>query len=323
MDDARRRPLPLHLLLAALTCTLITACAAPAPLRERNTPPGLDQTAAAGVRGTHTMTHDGRERSWLTYVPAGFDDPAAVLLIFHGSGDDALGIRGWLGTYFELIAEEHNVVIAYPSGYQYNWNECRREGRWPAKDENIDDVGFARAIVDRLESDLGSGAVDRERVFAAGYSSGGHMAMRMGREADDLIRAIAVVAANPPTPDNQTCRDQTTPMPALFIAGVQDIVNPFTGGEVRVSGPGGSRGTVLSTPVGAQWYADVNRATGPHPVASPAGVRITDWTGDHPVRLIAVENEGHNFPVSTLHAPNEIWQFLDRVSRDRPPPGPA
>ncbi|WP_425310220.1 PHB depolymerase family esterase [Ammonicoccus fulvus] len=315
MDDAGRRPLSLLLLLAIACLTLVTSCATPyGGLRDPQPAPGVDQPAEAGSRGTHTMTHDGLERTWLTYVPAGLDEPAAVVLMFHGSGDDALGIRGWVGSYFERIADEHNVIIAYPNGHQFNWNECRREGRWPAKDNNVDDVGFARAIVDRLETDLGRGAIDRDRVFASGYSSGGHMAMRMGREADDLISGIAVVSANPPAPDNQTCRDQSSPMPALFITGVQDSVNPYEGGEVRVSGPGGSRGMVMSADAGAQWYADVNHASGPRPVASPASVRITDWTGDHPVRLVAVENEGHNFPLSTHHAPNEIWQFLDALS---------
>lgn len=315
MDDSGRHPRPLALLWALLACmALLTSCAAPSlGLRDPQPTPGIDEPARPGTRGTHTMTHDGLDRTWLTYVPADLDEPAAVLLMFHGSGDDALGIRAWVGSYFERIADEHNVIIAYPSGHEFNWNECRREGRWAAKEHDIDDVGFGRAIVDRLETDLGRGAVDRDRIFASGYSSGGHMAMRMGREADDLVSAIAVVSANPPTPDNQTCRDQSAPMPALFITGVQDSVNPYQGGEVRVSGPGGSRGTVMSAPAGAQWYADVNRASGPHPVASPPSVRITDWTGDHPVRLVAVENEGHNFPLSTHHAPNEIWQFLASI----------
>lgn len=275
--------------------------------------PGTTQVAGQGELTSHAATFDGVERTWLTYVPNSLDGPAPVILLFHGSGDVAVGIRAWVGSYFERIADQNGAIIAYPDGFQSNWNECRAEGRWPAKERDLDDVGFGRAIVDRLERDLGAGSVDRDRVFAAGYSSGGHMAMRMGREADDLVSAIAVVAANPPTPENQACEDQTAPMPAIFIEGMRDSVNPFEGGEVRVVGPGGSRGNVMSALDGAQSYADNNGAAGPVPVASPDRVHITEWTGDHPVRLVAVEDEAHNFPLSTIHGPNRIWEFLAAV----------
>ena len=298
-------------LILTVVLVLLSACTAPGggTLGGRS-PTGADETAQPGTLSSHVTHIDGVDRSWLTYVPPDLDGPAAVIVLFHGSGDTAAGIRAWVGSYFERIADDHGVIVAYPDGFEHNWNECRRHGQWPAKERELDDVGFARSIIDRLDTDLGPGAVDRDRVFAAGYSSGGHMAMRMGREADDLISALAVVAAHPPVPDNQRCADQRTPMPALFISGMRDSVNPFDGGEVRVFGPGGSRGQVMSAHEGAQWYADLNHATGPTPISGPAGVHIMQWVGDHPVRLVAVENEAHNFPLATLHGPSEIWDFL-------------
>lgn len=316
MDDARRRPRALAALTASLTPVLLTACTTLSGITSQpQISPGINEVARQGSLSSHTTSLDGLDRTWMTYVPAKLDGPAAVIVLFHGSGDTAQGIRAWVGSYFERIADENGVVIAYPDGHEYNWNECRREGSWAAKKQQLDDVGFARTIVDRLETDLGRGSVDRDRVFAAGYSSGGHMAMRMGREADDLVSAIAVVAANPPAPDNQICDDQDSPMPALFIQGMQDNVNPFEGGEVRVFGPGGSRGHVMSAAAGAQWYADVNHAGLPAPVAGPDRVQITEWAGEHPVRLVAVENEAHNFPLASFHAPNAIWEFLDEAVR--------
>ncbi|WP_432559779.1 alpha/beta hydrolase family esterase [Granulicoccus sp. GXG6511] len=315
MDDARRRPRALAALTASLTLVFLTACTtlsgiSPSP----RTSPGINEVARQGALSSHTASLNELDRTWLTYVPARLDGPAAVIVLFHGSGDTAQGIRAWVGSYFERIADENGVIIAYPDGYEHNWNECRREGRWAAKERELDDVGFARTIIDRLEGDLGRGAIDRERVFAAGYSSGGHMAMRLGREADDLVSAITIVAANPPAPHNQSCDDQNSPMPALFIQGMQDSVNPFEGGEVRVFGPGGSRGEVMSAEAGAQWYADVNHAGPPTPIAGPDRVHITEWAGEHPVRLVAVENETHNFPLSSFHGPNAMWEFLAQIN---------
>lgn len=310
MDDARRGPRAFAALIISVTLGLLAACTPPSGVTSApGISPGANQRATQGAVSAHTTRVDGLERTWRAYVPDGLDGPAAVIMVFHGSGDTATGIRAWVGSHFERIADENGVIIAYPDGYRHNWNECRRHGQWAAKERQVDDVAFARAMLARLEHDLGPRAVDRDRVLAVGYSSGGHMAMRVGREADDLVSGIAVVAASPPTADNQRCADQRTPMPALFIVGMRDSVNPFEGGEVRVVGPGGSRGTVMSAMDGTQWYADVNGAAGPRPVPSRDGVHITEWTGEHPVRLVALEDETHNFPLSTFHAPSEIWAF--------------
>ncbi|MDO5499572.1 MAG: PHB depolymerase family esterase [Propionibacteriaceae bacterium] len=314
MAVAHRRPRAVAVVVAVVAALSLPACSATGVTSPSQTSPGINEIARQGTLSQHTATLDGLERTWQTYVPAHLDGPGAVIVLFHGSGDTAQGIRAWVGSYFERIGDENGVIIAYPDGFESNWNECRREGSWPAKERGLDDVGFARTIVDRLEADLGPGSIDRDRVFAAGYSSGGHMAMRLGREADDLVRAIAVVAANPPVAANQTCADQESPMPAVFIQGVRDTVNPFEGGEVRVFGPGGSRGHVMSATEGAQWYADVNGAGAPTPGSAPDRVQITDWSGDHPVRLVAVADEAHNFPLSSFHGPNGIWAFLDEVA---------
>ena len=63
--------------------------------------------------------------------------------------------------------------------------------------ENIDDVSFIGALIDRFKAGY---AIDAKRVYAFGYSNGGHMAFRLAMEAPDEVAAIAAVAASLPMP---------------------------------------------------------------------------------------------------------------------------
>ena len=58
---------------------------------------------------------------------------------------------------------------------------------------NVDDVGFTRALLDDLAKVAN---VDAKRVFATGISNGGIMCYRLAAELSDRIAAIAPVARN-------------------------------------------------------------------------------------------------------------------------------
>ena len=277
-------------------------------------------TPDAGPLSENSTVVDGLERTWTTYSPGDSPAPdAPVMLVIHGTGDTAAGIRNGIGPEFERLADDHGFTIAYVDGHQNNWNECRVEGDWPAKEDDLDDVELMREIVGELGT--------TGPVFAVGFSSGGHMAMRLALEAPDLVDGAAAVAANPPVPDNQACEVADAPVPMMFVQGREDSINPVDGGEVRVgSGPfAESRGEVLSAVDGAEWFAQRNGvAAGSTPAAVRDGdAETTTWDGSDPVRLVVVDRVGHSFPTLTgrwggdggarYDAPGEIWQFFDGV----------
>lgn len=281
---------------------------------------GADTPAEGGL-ASGTTTLDGLTRTWSVYSPADVSgDPAApVLLVLHGTGDTGSGIRNGIGPDLEQLADEHGFAIAYVDGHQNNWNECRTEGDWPAKELGLDDVGLMREVVDSL------GATGP--VFALGFSSGGHMAMRLALEAPDLVDGVGVVAANPPAPANQACEVAADPLPVMFVQGREDRVNPVDGGEVRVgSGPfARSRGEVMSAVDGARWFAELNEVPGAGraPTRERDGdAEVLTWEGADPVRLVVVDDVGHSFPTlsgrwgrdggARYDAPGEIWRFLSR-----------
>jgi polyhydroxybutyrate depolymerase len=96
-----------------------------------------------------TMRVGDRERSYLAYVPARLPSGAALVIVLHGSGMDGAKMRAWTGYEFDHMADQQGFVVLYPDGYKHNWNDCRKNATFPAKVENIDDMGFIRALIDR------------------------------------------------------------------------------------------------------------------------------------------------------------------------------
>ncbi|MFN3602024.1 MAG: alpha/beta hydrolase family esterase [Dietzia sp.] len=312
-----RRP---SLALAALALVFSTGACATSSVTP--SPPAADRATDSGHLASDSTTLDDLTRTWTVYRPPAAEDPSApVLLVIHGTGDTGSGIRNGIGPDLEQLADEEGFAIVYVDGHENNWNECRLEGDWPAKEEDLDDVGLMREVVDSLGTD--------GPVYAVGFSAGGHMAMRLALEAPDLVDGVAAVAANPPTPENLNCAVDGDPVPIMFVQGREDSINPIDGGEVRVgSGPfAESRGDVLSAVDGAAWFAQHNGVAdgGTNPPASRDGDAETiNWEGPDPVRLVMVDRVGHSFPTlsgrwgrdggARYDAPGEIWRFFSPAS---------
>ncbi|MGO1950946.1 MAG: alpha/beta hydrolase family esterase [Mycobacteriaceae bacterium] len=276
---------------------------------------------------SHSVTVDGLTRTWDLYVPEEPPTkPMPVMLVVHGTGDSAAGVRSGLGPDIEELADTEGFVIAYVDGHANNWNECRAAGMWPAKERNLDDVGFMRQAVTAIGEDLGPDVVDTSWTFAIGFSSGGHMVQRLAYEASDFVSGVAVVNANVPVDDNITCQDTRDPVPVIFIEGREDTINPINGGEV-VFGRGSeavSRGFVRSAVDSAEWFAERNGASSATEPVRDGDAEITDWpatsTGTAPVRLITVDKSGHSFPTATgrwgnsngarYDGPGTVWDFF-------------
>ncbi len=272
-----------------------------------------------------------RQRTYLKYAPARLPPQSALVIALHGSGMDGRRMREWTGYEFDCLADQHGFVVLYPDGYRRNWNDCRKHATFPAKRENIDDMSFIRALIDRLKVEQ---AIDDKRVYAFGYSNGGHMAFRLAIEAPDKIAAVAAVAASLPTPDASSCPQQGRTSRVMLVNGTADPVNPYQGGVVRLFGFASSRGTVLSSKASARSFAERNGITAA-PVAArlpqgrpddPTSVESLTWLDDLKAVccLYTVPGGGHVIPqrafrfprllgktTSALDAPREAVGFFD------------
>lgn len=168
-----------------------TADAAPAPIEDKNLGPSAGCGKKAPPTGVTALTKTvaGKTRTFLRFVPAAYDPktPIAVVYALHGSGGTAERARA----AYDLEAEaKGKAIFVYPQGLPYDAN-FPGDNRWNPT-ENSDDYAF----LDGLEADLEAIAcVDRDRVFAVGFSNGARMTGMLGCYRGDKLRAIATVAA--------------------------------------------------------------------------------------------------------------------------------
>ncbi|WP_243230967.1 PHB depolymerase family esterase [Microbacterium sp. CIAB417] len=230
----------------------------------------------------------------------------ALILVFHGSRQSGEIHRSFTGGAYDALADK-GALVAYLDGYRGNWNDARRESRFPARLAGIDDVTFTRAVIARLHETHG---IDENRVYAIGYSNGGQMVMRLLHEDASPLAGGAIVAATLPEPDSFLLPQVVPaphPVPVLLVHGTADPVVPYAGGRMRrwaqlVFRVGGSS---LSAPETAAYFARRNGITSPPTTRTdvaphPDGTRVerTDWreASHPPVTFVTVHGGGHTVP---------------------------
>jgi polyhydroxybutyrate depolymerase len=215
--------------------------------------PRLSGTVAAG-----SMVINGRTRTYQAYVPKGLAPGSPLVLVMHGSGENATAIRIETGYAFERLADARGFAVVYPNGQNGHWNTCEidRDAQAPG----VDDVGFLTALADKF---IGEAGTDRNRVFAVGLSEGGYMAIRLALEAP-RFRALASVEANLPVPEDFQCKPVTQGAASIIlIHGTKDRLVPFQGGEGSLILGLFKNPKVLSSHATAQYFADLDAIAGP------------------------------------------------------------
>ena len=236
MHPHRASPAALMLLLLALAGCGRQARAVDCAAR----PPTPGEDAACRVPGW--PDRDVLVRLPTTYDPAG-TYPLVVAL--HGGGGDKEGMNpltcgggdeadpGCLSA----VAERERFVVAYPDGVANplgfrSWNQGGdAEGlQCPyACAEGIDDVAYARALLDELGR---VARIDPKRVYFTGFSNGAGMSHRLACELADRIAAVAPVGGANQFALSHPC-EPARPIPVLQIHGAEDPCWPYAGGEAH------------------------------------------------------------------------------------------
>ncbi|MBU1671663.1 MAG: prolyl oligopeptidase family serine peptidase [Actinobacteria bacterium] len=271
----------------------------------------------------------GRERTYVLHVPPGYDEGAgnSLVLAFHGHGGQGENQERLSG--MEAVSDANGFLIAYPDGIDRGWNDGR------GINEGIDDVGFARDLVEKLSAEYG---VDPKRVYATGISNGGFMSFRLACDAPDVFAAVAPVAALMSVPLVESNRS-TTPVSLLLMNGTGDPLVPWEGGQI--GGALGDRGEGISTQASIEyWVALDGCATTPQAARLPDmdpgdGTTVTQYVypggrDSTEVVLCEVTGGGHTWPGGyqymresiigrtsrDLEASEYIWEFFRDHPRD-------
>ena len=142
--------------------------------------------ASATRTSLRTFAITGTERRYALVEPTVLESERhyPLILVFHGDGGDAMSFHdAWP---FERITGK-DAFLAYPDGIHRTWAL--------ETTKNNQDERFAEAVVAEIASHH---PVDRARVFAVGYSSGGFMANVIACHRPGLLRAIASNAGGAP-----------------------------------------------------------------------------------------------------------------------------
>jgi polyhydroxybutyrate depolymerase len=279
------------------------------------------------------LEHGGRARTWIAYLPTKPRAHPPLVIVLHASMGTAERARRVYGYDFDRLAEEHGFLAVYPQGYEGHWNDCKKKGPFAAKAENVDDVGFLHALVDRLVEDHGA---DRAHIYVTGVSNGGAMTLRLALQTPNFARAYASVVSSVPTPENMAMTPKNEPVSVLLMNGTDDPFNPWGGGNVELYGVWGNRGPVLSAQGSIDYFLKLDGLGGPPATTEIPDTDTSDGTtvvrrrwrapGKHRVELIEVQGGGHAVPHPATHGPRllgssnrdfhaarEIWAFFEQA----------
>jgi polyhydroxybutyrate depolymerase len=273
------------------------------------------------------MKHGGLERMYRVHVPRSYVPGKPVPLVFalHGGG----GNMDYQATdeYYGLISksEREGFVVVFPNGYSRlrsgkfaTWNAGNCCGG--ARDENVDDVGFIRQVVDDV---AGRVNVDRGRIYATGMSNGGLMSYRLACEMSDVFSAIAPVAGT----DNTRACSPARAVSVLHIHARNDTHVLFDGG----AGPGARDKSKVtdftSVPATVAKWVGLNGCNStPRRVLDKHGVYCEVYApcrDKAEVQLCVTESGGHSWPgghkprgdeapSQAISANDVMWEFFTR-----------
>ena len=168
-------------------------------------------------------------RSYFLHVPPYYDGskPVPLLVDFHFLGNS--GSQEEQVSPYPTVTDPEGVIIAFPDGQigpggtAWNMGPC-------CVRTDIDDVAFAKALVNQLET---RACIDAKRVYAVGYGVGGGMTHYLGCHGADVFAAIAPVGFDLLEENVDDCKP-TRPITVISFREISDTYAPYAGGSFTV-----------------------------------------------------------------------------------------
>jgi poly(hydroxyalkanoate) depolymerase family esterase len=143
---------------------------------------------------TQSFSCKAGSRSYKLYIPNHKpNNPRPLLIMLHGCKQNPSDFA--VGTRMSTFAETHGMLVAYPAQTQSAnpsvcWNWFNPNHQQPGRGEPAIIAGLTAEIVKSYN-------IDRKKVFVAGLSAGGAMAVVMGETYPELFSAVGVHSGLP------------------------------------------------------------------------------------------------------------------------------
>jgi len=247
-----------------------------------------------------TLKHDARERTYLLHIPPQYDGtrPLPMVMFFHGGMGTAK--HGAASYGWNEKADKEGFFVVYPNGTGpvQTWNVMH--GCGPAFRNNVDDVGFVKALVQDLSAKL---KINPKQIYATGMSNGAMLSHRLAAELPQLFAAAAPVAGSIGGKENASATEKRIPQPAnpvamLIIHGKADHNVMYDGGATQA---GVEKGRIdLSVADAVSFWTKANGCSAPpkKEVSQNGNVIIEKYASESgaDVTLCTIIDGGHAWP---------------------------
>jgi polyhydroxybutyrate depolymerase len=244
-----------------------------------------------------TLSFQGIDRHYLLHNAAK-GKPVPLVVALHAWDQPTDDLRqGWT---MDAVAEREGFAVVYPRSLKGRWSYAdTRSVALPDNAGTVDDLGFIRALIDRLIADR---IADPARIYVAGVSNGALMAWTLACGLADRLAGVAPLLSGMIERQLEQCRPDRQ-LPLIVLAGTEDWTQPYDGWTVS-----GHR--LLSIPESLEFWRRQRGCSWveryfvpPHaPDDRTRAVRV-DWTDcsePAPMRFLRIEGGGHALP---SHAP--------------------
>lgn len=288
---------------------ILTLCAGAMSACTTFSTPQTLNVAAPGATTFHSLKVADDTRTFLLHLPpAAATRRVPLVIVFHGhTGNAAVAHKS---SQMNSVADSLGMAVVYADGsgrlrgIGLSWNAGSCCG-W-AQEHRVDDLAFVDSIRVSLAR---SGRIDSTAIFAAGFSAGGMLALKVACERPGIVRGVADLAGAMP---NFPCPTKT-PVGVLLVRGDSDDDLREDHAEQRAEG-GPPYATSLDS--AAAFWERVGRCTGRDVRAVQrrprVRVRTRIATGCAPggaVEIVSIPDHPHAWPGG-----RSTWWFGQRPS---------
>jgi polyhydroxybutyrate depolymerase len=167
-------------------------------------------------------------RSYVLHVPAAYDGQSPVPLVVDFHAVTGTGARERASSPYPAQTDPEGVIMAFPDGLSGPSGTAWNIG--PCCVANVDDVGFARALVAQVQK---TACLDPSRIYAVGVSMGGGMAHYLACQAAEVFAAVAPAAFDLLEENVNDCQPPR-PITVISFRGSADTLVPYAGGSSSV-----------------------------------------------------------------------------------------